>query len=139
MVLLDTSVLSALMSATPSRKVAAWFADQPLERLFTSAISQAEILSGLKAMPDGARRIGLERAAHVMFQDTLAGRALPFDAAAAIAHADLLTLRRRAGRPVATLDLMIAAIARSLGGSVATRNVDDFVGYGIQVIDPWSS
>jgi predicted nucleic acid-binding protein len=41
------------------------------------------------------------------------------------------------GRPIATLDAQIAAIARSHGAAVATRNVPDFADCGIDVIDPW--
>ena len=68
---------------------------------------------------------------------TFEGRVLSFDSAAALAYAELFAARRRTGRPLATIDLMIAAIARSRSVSVVTRNVADFSGYGIPVIDPW--
>ena len=68
---------------------------------------------------------------------TFEGRVLPFDSAAALAYAGLFAVRRRAGRPAATIDLMIAAIARSQSASLVTRNVADFAGCGISVIDPW--
>ena len=66
------------------------------------------------------------------------GRILPFDSDAAWEYAEIVISRERAGRPVKTEDCMIAAIARSLGMAVATRNVRDFEGIGVDVIDPWA-
>jgi predicted nucleic acid-binding protein len=137
MFLLDTNVLSALMSAEPLPEVAAWVSGQPPELLFTAAICQAEILSGLAIMPEGRRRIDLEGAARAMFLEDFEGRVLPFDMAAAVAYADIFAARRRAGRPAATIDLMIASVARSNGARVVTRNVADFDQCGVAVVNPW--
>ena len=63
-------------------------------------------------------------------------RILPFDGDAAVVYADIASVSRAAGRPVPTADCQIAAIARSRGMAVATRNVRDFVDMGIDVIDP---
>jgi hypothetical protein len=136
MFLLDTNVLSAMMRATPAPEVAAWVSGQPVERLFTLSVGQAEILAGLAVMPDG-RRLALEAASRAMFLEDFAGRVLPFDTAAAVAYADIFAARQRAGRPVATVDLMIAAVARSQRASVVTRNVADFAACGVTVVNPW--
>ncbi len=137
MFLLDTNILSAMMSAEPAPQVAAWISGQPANLLFTTAISQAEILSGLAIMPVGRRRLGLEAAARAMFMEDFEGRVLPFDMAAAVTCAKIFEIRRRAGRPTATIDLMITAIARTEGATVVTRNVSDFDGCGVAVINPW--
>jgi predicted nucleic acid-binding protein len=139
MFLLDTNVLSAMMRAGPVPEVAAWVSGQPAELLFTAAICQAEILAGLAIMPEGRRRADLEAAARAMFLEDFEGRVLPFDTAAAIAYAELFAARRRAGRPAATVDLMIASVARSNGASVVTRNVADFAACGIAIINPFQS
>jgi len=115
MFVLDTNILSAIMSARPSPEVAAWIAGQPEDALFTTTVCQAEILAGLAVMPEGRRRVALETAAQAIFADDFNGRVLPFDAAAAAAYADIFAARRRAGRPTAPLDLMIAAVARANG------------------------
>ena len=137
MFVLDTNVLSALMAAAPAAQVAAWMEGQPAAALFTTAVSQAEILCGLAVMPPGRRRAGLEAAARAMFEEDFEGRVLSFDPTAAVAYADIFATRRRAGRPTATIDLMIAAIARSQSAQVVTRNVSDFEGCGIGVVNPW--
>jgi predicted nucleic acid-binding protein len=139
MFLLDTNILSAMMCTQPAPEVATWVAGQPLERLFTTAISQAEVLSGLAIMRDGRRRRDFEAAARAMFTDDFEGRVLPFDMQAAAAYADIFAARRRAGRPATTLDLMIASVARSRGASVVTRDIGGFEGCGVPVINPWDA
>jgi predicted nucleic acid-binding protein len=98
MLLLDTNVLSAIMSARPPPQVAAWVAAQPIESLFTTTISQTEILSGVAIMRDGRRRRDLEAAARVMFMEDFEGRRLPLNAEVAVAYADLFGARRQVGQ-----------------------------------------
>lgn len=138
MFLLDTNVLSAMMGSRPVPEVAAWVAARPVELLFTAAICQAEILSGLAIMAESRRRSELEAAARAMFLEDFEGRVLAFDMAAADAYAEIFAARRRAGRATATMDLMIAAIARAYGASVVTRNIPDFEACGITLFNPWS-
>jgi predicted nucleic acid-binding protein len=88
-------------------------------------------------MPEGRRRDDLQSVAHAMFAEDFDGRILPFDSACADVYADLFATRRRIGRPAATIDLMIAAIARSHGASVVTRDVGGFEGCGLTIINPW--
>jgi predicted nucleic acid-binding protein len=72
-----------------------------------------------------------------MFQQDFAGRILPFDSDAALVYARIAAERRRSGRPISQFDAQIAAIARSGGAKLATRNVSDFDGCGLVVVDPW--
>ena len=118
-------------------RVAAWIVAQPVDLLFTTSLSQAEILSGLAIMAEGRRRLDLQAAARAMFQEDFDGRVLPFDTEAAIAYAGIFAARRQAGRPAATLDLMIASIALSRGASIVTRDTSGFEGCGITLINPW--
>jgi hypothetical protein len=139
MFLLDTNVLSELMRPQPAQPVADWVAGQALEALCTAAPCQAEILAGIAVLPEGRRRADLTVAADGMFADDFAGRVLPFDDQAATAYAALFAARKRAGRAASTIDLMVAAIARSQGATIVTRNVADFSGCGVDVIDPWQA
>ena len=67
----------------------------------------------------------------------LAGRVLPFDTDAARAYPEIAAGRRHAGRPLRQIDAQIAAITRSRGARLATRDVRDFAGCGLTVVDPW--
>ncbi len=138
MFVLDTNILSAMMSLRPSPEVAAWVDGQPEDLLFTTCISEAEILSGLAIMPDGRRRRDLEAAAAAMFSEDFEGRVLPFDMEAATAYADIFAARRRGGRFTATLDLMIASVARFHRASVVTRDTSGFEDCGLALINPWA-
>lgn len=137
MFLLDTNILSAVMASRPAPQVAEWMAREPPDLLFTAAVCQAEILSGIAVLPRGRRREGLEMAALAMFREDFAGRILPFDTDAAVIYAELFAGRRSAGRPAATIDLMIASIARVHGASVVTRDTGGFDGCGLTLINPW--
>ena len=70
---------------------------------------------------------------------TLLGASFPLTARASQAYAVIAAARRAAGRPINHADCQIAAIARCRGASVATRDVDDFEGSGIEVINPWAN
>lgn len=138
MIVLDTNVVSELMRTAPSEAVGRWVADQAADQLFTTTITQAEILYGIALLPEGRRRIGLTRAAEQMFADDFAGRVVVFDAAAAGAFATIAADRRRSGRPMAAFDAQIAAIAATHGLALATRNIADFDGCGLTLINPWT-
>jgi toxin FitB len=73
-----------------------------------------------------------------MFEIDLAGRVLPFDSDAALAYPEIAAGRKRGGKPISQIDAQIAAVVRSRGARLATRNVRDFAACGITVVDPWS-
>jgi toxin FitB len=138
-IVLDTNVLSELMRSVPETLVTNWVATQSAANLFITTITQAEILHGVLLLPPGRRRDAIEAAADAMFQEDFAGRILPFSSDAARAYAEIAVARRQSGRPISQFDAQIAAVAKSAGASVATRNVADFRECGIKVIDPWRS
>ena len=135
--LLDTNVLSDLLRATPAPAVLAWFAAQPAQTLFVSAVTQAEMLLGARLLAAGKRRASLEAALLAMFEEDFAGRILPFDSPAVPAYVDIVASRRASGRPISQFDAQVAAIARQHGARLATRNVDDFDACGVKLVNPW--
>ncbi len=139
MVLLDTNVVSELMRTAPNTVVLAWMDRLPSRELFVTAITEAEVRTGIAILPEGARRRGLAHAADRTLGVLFAGRVLPFDSHAARAYAGIAAACRAAGRPVSQSDCQIAAIACSRGMEVATRNVQDFSETGVEVINPWVS
>ena len=138
MVVLDTNVVSELMRHDPHADVLLWLDDRATRELFVTAITEAEIRTGIAFLPEGRRRRGIAEAADRAFGGLFAGRVLPFDSPAARAYAEIAAARRVAGRPVSQADGQIAAIARSRGMAVATRNIGDFDNIGIEIIDPWA-
>ena len=90
-----------------------------------------------RSLTQARQRQSLEAIVELIFAEDLAGRVLPFDSAAAREFADIAAGRRRAGRPISEADARIAAIARSRGAALATRNVGDFAGCRLELIDPW--
>ncbi|MCY3805751.1 MAG: PIN domain-containing protein [bacterium] len=73
-----------------------------------------------------------------LIREDFAGRVLPFDSDAARAYAAIAADRRAAGHPIALADAQIAAMARSRGMAVATRNTGDFTDVGVDLLDPWT-
>lgn len=137
MILLDTNVVSELMRPEPSTAVLDWFGARNADDQFLSAVSEAELWTGIALLPAGRRRDRLHDAVEAMIEQDFSGRLLPFDSAAARAYADIFAMRRSAGRPLMEADCQIAAIAACRGLAIATRNTGDFAGCGIDVVDPW--
>lgn len=138
MIICDSNILSEAMKPSPAPEVLRWLAAFPASSLLTTTITQAEILYGIKILPKGKRRAALELAAEAMFEEDFAARVLPFDSDAAREFAEILASRRALGRPIAQLDAQIAAIARSRGIALATRNRRDFQHCGLVLINPWA-
>jgi toxin FitB len=137
MIILDTNVISELMASSPAANVELWVRLRPPTSLYTTCITQAEILFGIRLLAKGKRRDRIEMAATALFDKVFAGRLLSFGSDAARAYARIAAERRRRGKPISALDAQIAAIARASGAGLATRDVAGFEGCGIEVVDPW--
>jgi hypothetical protein len=137
-IVLDTNVLSEALKPAPSPTALRWLGAQEPLSVFTTTITQAEILYGVETLPLGKRRMRLLAAVETMFAREFDGRILPFDENAARAYAGIVASRDAAGRPISQFDAMIAAIVRSHHAAVATRNTSDFQHCGIDIINPWT-
>jgi hypothetical protein len=135
-IILDTNVLSEPTRPDPSVAVRQWLASYALQDLFTTAITQAEMLAGVAAMPEGRRRDILALQIDGIFSEDFANRVLPFDDAAAREFPSVAKYAR--GRAIMEPDAQIAAIARARGATLATRNVKQFKDCGITLINPWT-
>lgn len=139
MILLDTNVISEPLRPAPEVRVIEWIDAQPLETLYLTAITVAELRAGVSLLPAGKRRTRLHEYLEKRVLPTFAGRVLPFDLACTKAYAELLAKVRRAGRGIGTADACIAAIAVANGFAVATRDTDPFHAAGLTVVNPWES
>ena len=138
MILLDTNVVSEVMKAAPNPRVEAWLGAQPMAGLFITTITEAELRLGVALLSKSRRRDNLAAMVAAMLAEDFTEHILPFDSAAAMAYAAMVVIRRQAGVPIAQVDAQIAAIAKSRGATLATRNIADFKGCGIEIINPWS-
>jgi predicted nucleic acid-binding protein len=137
-IILDSNVLSELTRAEPDQAVLAWADSVHGPTAATTAVTVAEVLYGVVRLPDGRRKAKLHDAVRQLIDVDLGGRAHPFDYAAAVQYAAIVTDRASAGRPISVSDAQIAAICRSRGAILATRNTKDFDGTGIELVNPFN-
>lgn len=138
MIILDTNVLSELTKTQPNETVLAWADSVHGPVAATTAITVAELLYGVTRLPDGRRKAVLRDAVRQLIDVDLGGRAYPFDYAAAVQYASIVSDRVAAGRPISVSDAQIAAICRSRGATLATRNTKDFNGTGFEIVNPFT-
>lgn len=137
MIVLDTNVLSELMRPVPEPRVVDWLDAQETASVAITAITVAEVLYGIERLPDGRRKRALAASAAAMFDEDFAGRILAFDGEAAIHYAECVAASEQAGRAVQMADAQIAAICLRHQATLASRNVKDFAGFGVPLINPW--
>ena len=137
MILLDTNVVSEPLRHAPEVRVIEWIDAQPLETLYLSAITVAELRAGVALLPAGKRRTGLHDNLEKRVLPLFVGRVLPFDMACTNAYAELMAKARTAGLAIATADGYIAASAAANGFAVVTRDSSPFQAAGLTVINPW--
>lgn len=137
MILLDTNVVSEPLRPAPAVRVIEWINAQPLETLYLSAMTVAELRAGVALLPAGKRRNNLHDYLEKRVLSMFAGRVLPFDLACTSAYAQALATARKAGSGIETADACIAAVALANGFTIATRDASPFRAAGVTVINPW--
>jgi len=137
MIVLDTNVLSALMTPQLNPEPIAWLDKQPATLVWTTAVNVFESRAGIRLLPSGKRRDGLDAALDALIAQMLADRILPFDHAAAEAAATIAGSRITKGINIGARDTQIAGIVVSRGASLATRNLKDFSDLKIGLLNPW--
>lgn len=139
MIVLDTNVLSEPMKPRPERTVVEWIDNQDSAKLFTTSTVVAELAYGISRLPVGQRQERLAEALdRVVTAEFLAG-VLDFDLMSAIEYGALVAAVEGAGGSISLADAQIAAVCRVHGATLATRNVKDFNGLGIDLVNPWDA
>ncbi|MDO5031844.1 type II toxin-antitoxin system VapC family toxin [Corynebacterium sp.] len=135
MIILDTNVVSEVLKPQPDESVLSWLYSLRAPVALT-ALTVAELRTGLLLLPQGRRRDSLTKAV----DSALRGHSIfPFDKRAALEYAQVVSMRRQAGLPISTIDAQIAAVCRSRHAVCATRNTKDFQLTGIELVNPWKS
>ncbi|HXN10866.1 MAG TPA: type II toxin-antitoxin system VapC family toxin [Steroidobacteraceae bacterium] len=138
MIILDTNVISEPLKPSPDAAVIRWLDLQSPATLYITAISQAELLAGVSALPAGRRRTELRKVIDKELAALFADRILPFGERSAEAYAQVVTSANAAGNPIDFADAAIGAIAIEHNYMLATRNVGDFKGTPVKLLNPWS-
>ena len=135
--LLDTNVVSELTRPRIEPKVQNWIAAQEFGALLLSVVSVGEMEKGFTTMSDLSRRARLEVWLERQLLELFRGQVLPVTQAIAKRWGTFDGTRQLAGRPLSVPDGMIAATAFEHGLIVVTRNVKDFEGLGVPILNPW--
>jgi toxin FitB len=135
--LLDTNVLSELRRPKPDRKVVAFIAAQPLELLYVSAVTLAEIRFGIEVVTDATKRAELNDWLAHKVRPMFEQRVLPVTEEIMFKWRLLVEDGRKAGYTFSQPDLIIAATALHHGLTVVTRDVSDYERMRAPVFNPW--
>jgi toxin FitB len=138
MILLDTNIVSQSMKPDGDMNVRSWLDSQLKSDLYLCAPVLAELYYGAKILPEGGKRNFLLAACGQVENEIFAGRILMFDRIAARYHADLRAMRQKMGKPLPVMDAVIASIASAHSMTLATRNIRDFEGLGLSLVNPYS-
>jgi len=137
MIVLDTNVVSEMVSPRPSSSVLHYLHRLDPGQTYLTAITAAELLTGCAVLPPGKRRSELAMRIEALLQNDFAQQILVFDAEAAHHYAEVSARRRALGRPLSLFDGLILAIARAKGATIVTRNVRDFEFCDVPLVNPW--
>jgi len=138
--LIDTNVLSEYnRTGSPDLGVKRWLETTNRQSQHVSVITLAEIQKGIELLAEGKRRVQLEQWLKQDLEAWFSGRILPVDRQVAGRWASLVAQGTRAGRPLPTVDSLIAATALAYDLTIVTRNTRDFDGIGATTINPWEA
>lgn len=137
--LLDTNVLSELRRRKPNARVVGFIAEQPLEMLYISAVTFAEIRFGIELVTDARRRAELEAWLAHRIRPLFAQRVLEVSEDVVFKWRLLVEGGRKSGHTFSQPDLFIAATALHHGLTVVTRDTREYERARVPVFNPWGS
>jgi len=134
---LDTNVISELISKRPDRKIVEWLDRLDPNTIYLNVITIGEIRKGIeKLLPSKRRetvREWLETDLLLRFQ----GRILEITTEVMLVWGELVGRLEKEGKPISAIDSLIAAIALQGNYCLATRNEHNFQYSGVTIINPW--
>lgn len=137
--LLDTNVLSELRKRRPDRKVVAFIAEQPLDLLYVSTVTLAEIRFGIELVADANRRAELNAWLTHKVRPLFVQRVLDVSEDVLFKWRLLVEEGRKSGHTFSQPDLFIAATALHHGMTVVSRDTHEYERAGVPVLNPWAS
>jgi toxin FitB len=137
--LLDTNILSELRRSKPEPKVVAFVAAQPLERLYVSTVTLAEIRFGIELLDDANRRAELNDWLMHKVRPMFEQRVLPVTEDIMFKWRLLVEDGRKAGNTFSQPDLILAATALKHGLTLVSRDTSDNERARVPVFNPWTA
>ncbi len=137
MILVDTNIWSETLHPGPSATVLTWMQSHHRD-LYMPVVAVHELRAGMLLLPEGRRRDDLPERIDRML-GRLAPRVVDYDARAAEAHARIRAAAQTEGRALSAEDGQVLGIAIAHGAAIATRNVRDFAGHSVDIVDPWAA
>ena len=137
--LLDTNILSELRRPRPAANIVAFIGQQPLQRLYVSEVTFAEIRFGIELAVDAGLRAELREWLKHRIRPMFEQRILPVSEDVMFKWRLLVESGRKAGHTFSQPDLIIAATALNHDLTVVTRDRSDFARAGALTFDPWTN
>jgi predicted nucleic acid-binding protein len=135
--ILDTNILRELYMPVPHEKVIGWLKRQEPENLYITTFNVAEIRYGIEQLPEGKKKSGIESWLENLLLPNFNGRVLTFDLKSAQAWGVITAQDKKNGRPRPSMDGLLASIAIAHDMVLVTRNIKDFSGLGIELVNPF--
>jgi toxin FitB len=135
--LLDTNVVSELVTRRPEPSVSQWVEGTDETLLYLSVLTLGEIRKGIAGLPQAKRRVEFENWLNHGLRDRFAGRILPIDADVAGRWGHVAAQARSLNIPLPVIDGLLAATALEHNLTLVTRNIRDVAGVGVLILNPW--
>lgn len=139
MIVLDTNIISQVLSAKGASPVRAWLSSRSMQELYLCTPVVVELVFGAQRIAHRAPSNMLAERIDTMIAENFPSRVLPLDTQAAREAGRFRAQREAQGRPVSIADSMIAGICLQQGAKLATRNTKDFDGLDIELINPFDT
>jgi toxin FitB len=139
LIVLDTNVISELERPSAGEAVRSWYSKQLGNELYLTATTVAELAFGAQRIVLRNNSLRYQKALEALLEGTFKNRILEFGTPEALEDGRIRSAREAAGRPIALNDAQIAAICLVHGATLATRNVRDFEGLGLKLVNPFEA
>jgi len=134
--LLDTCTISEFSKPYPDKNVSGWLKSIQPERLFLTSITVGEIRKGLAKLPNSKRKVKISEWINTLLEQ-YESRIIPIDLAVAENWGETQGISENEGKPIPTIDGLIAAVARIHNLILVTRNEQDFENCSVFILNPW--
>jgi toxin FitB len=136
--LLDTCLISELVRPVPDDRVVRWIESRNEFDLYLSVLTLGEIQKGISRLSSGKKKLQMTTWMKDELEVRFAERLIPVTGDIALMWGQMLGTSEKNGQPLSAVDALITATAAVHSLVLVTRNIRDFQGCSIDIVDPWS-